>query len=397
MAQFNLSTASAVFKRKYGKLADNVYNSANVTTSQIKKSYDFTGDGLYMAIPLSFSGGVGTGTLPTPGVATYDQAIVTAKSVYGTVEIKREAIKASANDEGSFVRGLKHAVAKTVESYSRNDSRMFYGNGDGSLGVVSIAVTGSNPYVLGFTAGNFNEANFEENDIVNIETGNTDPFRIDSVEPQSDGTLDVTVTRLSGSQVPVSTDEVFMQNSEDNDVVGLGLVTDATSGSLYDVTVARRWKSTQVDASSTTLDIALMNTTMLEIERKTGKTPDRIFCSYVQFNKLITLLEDAKRYPIAPRYGSEKLKAAISWSGVEFMSTMGPVPILPERFCPADRIYFLNTSLIHRYHRPDFGWFDDDGTVFLRTSEDAYAARYGGYYQNYIEPQGQGRIDALAV
>lgn len=396
MASLSLSSASALFKHKYGKLAENVYNSANVTTSQIKKSYDFTGDGLYMAVPLSFSGGVGTGTLPTPGVASYDQAVITSKKVYGTVQIDRESIKASANDEGSFVRGLKHAVAKTVESYSRNDSRMFYGKGDGSLGTTS-SQSGSNPYVLTFAAGTYNEANFEENDIVNVESGNTDPFHVDAVEPQSNGDLNVTVTRLSGSQAPDGVDEIFMQNSEDNDVSGLELVTDATSGSLYDVSVTRRWKSTQVDASGVTLDIGLMNTTMLEVERKTGKTPDRIYCSYTQFNKLITILEDAKRYPIAPRYGSDKLKAAISWSGVEFMSTMGPVPILPERFCPADRMYFLNTDLIQRYHRPDFGWMDDDGTVFLRDAGDSYSARYGGYYENYIEPEGQGRIDALAT
>lgn len=42
--------------------------------------------------------------------------------------------------------------------------------------------------------------------------------------------------------------------------------------------------------------------------------------------------------------------------------------------------------------------FDDDGTVFLReASSDAYSARYGGYYQNYIPMPFHGYWDGLAT
>ena len=400
MATFSLSTASSLFKRKFGKLTENMYNSANVTTSQIKKDYSFTGTGLYMAIPLSFSGGVGSGSIPTAGVASYSQAVLSAKKIYAKVLIDRESIKASSNDEGAFVRGLKEVVKKGVESFMRNDSRMFYGNGDGSLGTTS-ATSGSNPYVLTFSAG-YNLANFEEGDIVNVETGNTDPFSVDTVAEQSDGTLDVTVTRLSGSQTPDGTDAVFMQNSENNDCDGLGNVLDATSSTLYSITVARRWQATQTDASSATLDIDLMNQTSLAIEKNFGEPIDLIPCSYTQYRKILNLLEDQKRYPLPPRYGSDKMKAALSFNGVEFMTSSGPAALVPERFCPPDRVYFLNTDFITRFHRPDFGWFDDDGTVFLRefigsSGTDSYSALYGGYYNNLIYPTAHGRIDALAT
>ena len=44
------------------------------------------------------------------------------------------------------------------------------------------------------------------------------------------------------------------------------------------------------------------------------------------------------------------------------------------------------------------GWFDDDGTVFLRLqNDDAYGARYGGYYENFIIPTGHGFLENLAV
>lgn len=121
-----------------------------------------------------------------------------------------------------------------------------------------------------------------------------------------------------------------------------------------------------------------------------------IVTSYVQIRKLLNLLEDQKQYVLDPR--STDLKGKISFKGLEFMSSMGPIPIFWDRFVGDDQMYFLNDDYITTYHRPGFGWFDDDGTVFLRSStEDAYGARYGGYLQNYIVPTFQGFMDGLAT
>jgi hypothetical protein len=61
-------------------------------------------------------------------------------------------------------------------------------------------------------------------------------------------------------------------------------------------------------------------------------------------------------------------------------------------------MYFLNDNYIEIHHRPGFGWFEDDGTVFLRkASDDAYEARYGGYLQSYIVPSFQGVVTGLAT
>lgn len=66
MAQFSLSTASDLFKITYGKLSENVYNSANVVQARIKKQYDFEGKRKDVAVPLSFQGGVGSGLTKWP-------------------------------------------------------------------------------------------------------------------------------------------------------------------------------------------------------------------------------------------------------------------------------------------------------------------------------------------
>ena len=143
----------------------------------------------------------------------------------------------------------------------------------------------------------------------------------------------------------------------------------------------------------------MLNEVMLKVKKQSGKSPNLIVCSFKQYEKILNLLEDQKRYTVNTRAGlKSKSGADISFSGVEFMSVDGPVGIFPERFVEDDRIYLLNDNHIHMHHRPDFGWFDDDGTVFLRKADsDAYEARYGGYLECYINPCFHGVISNLSV
>lgn len=396
---YDLTTATNLFKIKYGKLSDNTYNSANVLLGRVKKSYNFTGKRQDVPVPTSFGGGVGSGSLPTANEASYEDAVITAKKVYAVCQIEREAIKASENDEGSFVRMTKHVVQKTVESYMRNMSRILFGSGDGSLGTTTAADatgTATDP-VITITAASWNEANWEEKDYVNVGT-TSDVFEVISVNPSA---RTVTLNRISGSTNITTggngtSKVVYMQNSKDNDPQGLKGVLDATSSTKYSVSIGRRWKAFQKAAGSAGISADLMNECMLGVEKQCGKVPNLIVTSYTQLRKLLNQLEDQKQYTLDPR--SADLKGKISFKGIEFMSTSGPVGVFADRFCDEDRMYFLNDNYIEIFHRPGFGWFDDDGTVFLRNStQDAYDARYGGYLECYIPPTFHGVMTGLAV
>lgn len=397
MATFNLQDATALFKQKYGKISDNVYNSANVLLARTKKDYKFVGKEMKYPVPLGFSGGVGSGSLPQANAGKYGDLTVTAKKVYAVCEIDRETIKASANDEGAFVNGTKHTVQKTVESWTRNASRILFNDGTGSLGQFSGSQggTATDPIVT-VTAASWKEANFEEGDFVNVNTLGS-MWEVIAVVA---ATRVVTLERISGSDdltmIGAGTHTVYMQKSRNNDPSGLKNVCDATTGSLYGVPVARRWQATQDAAGGAGISTDRMNKLMLEVQRRSGKVPDLILTSFTQYRKIMNLLEDQKQYIVEPR--SADLKGKISFKGLEFMSSAGTIGIFPERFCEDDRLYALNTNYITSYHRPDHGWFDDDGTVFLRSSsEDTYGARYGGYYDNVIIPSFQGVITGLAI
>lgn len=396
MAQFSMSNNAALFKTKFGKMSENAYNSANVLLGTINKKYDFVGDEMKVAVPTFFAGGVGSGILPTANPASAAKATIQAKKVYATTEIEREAVKASLSDEGAFVEGLKWVTQKTVESYNRNASRILFGDGTGALGTINANASGSAAApVIVISAATWVEGYWEENDYVNVGT-DASVFRIDGVAP---ATRAITLTRLSGSLDLTSAGSgaiVYMQNSKDNDPLGLMGVCDATSSTLYGVNVARRWQATQIAAGGAGIGADIINELLIGVQAKCGKTPKKIMTSYTQYRKILNFLEDHKIYQVDPR--ASELKGKISFSGIEYISDAGPVGIFADRMCQDNRLYAVNTDFITSYHRPDFGWFDDDGTVFLRlASDDAYGARYGGYYQNYIIPSFQGVVTGLAT
>ena len=396
MAKFDmtLTEVSALFKIKYEKLSENVYNSANVLLGRVKKSYNFTGKELAIAVPQSFAGGVGSGSLPQANTAIYGDARIQAKKMYAVVEIDRETIKASLSDEGAFVRATKEVVQKGVESFMRNLSRCLFSDGSGELGEVA-SIAGN---VVTITAASFKEANLEERDLVNAVSGssviggsNPELVEITAVDPATrEVTLSAIPTGLAAG------DKLVMQGSFQADPEGLKLL-DKSTGSSYGIAHGRRWKAAQKLNANTAISTDILNEMMLAVKKQSGKSPNLIITSFKQYEKILGIIEDKVQYNVETRAALKgKNGAPLSFSGIQFMSVDGPVGIFPERFCDDDRLYLLNDAHIHIHHRPDFGWFDDDGTVFLRkANSDSYEARYGGYLQVYINPCFHGVITGL--
>jgi hypothetical protein len=396
MAQFSISNNSTLFKTKFGKLSENAYNSANVMLGSIKKNNEFVGEDMKVATPTSYAGGVGSGSLPTANAAKAVKATITAKKVYSVTQIEREAIKASMTSEGAFVQGLKWNVEKAVESFNRNASRILFSDGSGALGTVSANATGTAaaPVII-ITLASWVEGYWEENDYVNFGS-DTSVFSVESVNPS---TRAITLARVSGTLDLTSAGSgliAYMQNSKNNDPMGLKGACDATSGTLYGVTVGRRWQATQIAAGGSGISADMLNELILKVQYKCGKTPKKIVTSYTQYRKILNFLEDHKVYSVDPR--ASELKGKISFKGIEYVSDSGPIGIFADKMCDDDRLYAINDDMIEAHHRPDFGWFDDDGTVFMRVAgQDAYSAQYGGYYENYIVPTFQGVITGLAT
>lgn len=423
MSAFSLVTATNVFKRKFWKMSDAVFNASNVTWSRINKNSDFVGKDMFVSNPMSFSGGVGSGSLPTANVGKYEGSIINAKRVYAVAQVEREAIKASETSEGAFVKAMQETVKKTLESFMRNCSRMLFADGSGVLAKgagasAAAAVTGAgtvgSPYVVTLTSTTFFDANLEEKDLVQIGTGAASDNSGASMETtfleiSAVDTVNYTVSLVgtsarlaalvSGTAKFATTDVIVMQNSYQNDLTGLRGISAASiagTGTLYNVSVQRRWSMDTKDASAAAISIDLINERMLQIERKSGKVPNLIVCGFKQYQKLLALHENQKRYNLSPK--DSKYAGQFSFDGLQFMSTAGIVPIVYDRFVKDTEIWLLNDNYITCTMRPGGAqWFEEDGTVFLRdTGSDSYSARYGLYGELYIIPTFHGHIYNLA-
>lgn len=395
----NLTDLSNLFKSKFGPLQEKTYNSANVVLAKVKKSYNLVGSLETRPVPAFRGAAFSTGSLPTATASNALQMTIQAKKVYATVQVDRESIKASMKEEGAYVRLLAKAADDATEGFMRNMSRILFGNGDGSLGAFSgsQAGTASAPQIT-ITSATWKEANWEEGDLFNVNSDSSE-FEITAVDPS---TRLVTASRISGSldltAIGAGTHTIYMQKSKDNDPEGLKSVLDATSGTKYGVTIQRRFQAYQYAAASAAVSEDMLNRCVLEVQRKTGKTPDLIVASFTQYRKLLDIFDDKKQMEITPR--DKELVGKIALKGIEYVSAAGSIPVVLERFVEDDRIYLLNSDYIEIMHRPDFGWFDDEGHVFSRnhaTGSDSYSAWYGGYLQVVIVPTFHAVITGLAT
>jgi len=416
---YTASNEANLMKIKYARLIEKQFNMENPLFGRIKKSQDFVGSQKDYPVVQSIGGGVGAGSLPTANENKISKASLLTKKLYATVSIDRETMKAAKTDEGSFVRMTKYPVKIATKSFNRNLERMLTrAPADGSLAAGSAgnsSVTGNGtagtPYIVSLDdAGVYSLAHAESieiGDLVNINDETTDLEVVDvNVVSAVPGSIDIEIS-LVGSSTRLdalvaapngldAADDIFMQGSKDNELQGLESIIAATSGSYKGISVGRRWKSYSKDASSAALSTDLMNDVVVNIKRQSGESPDMILASYAQYIKLLNLLEDHKRYQLPAR--DKKFKGQISFSGVEYMSPDGVIPVMASRFVSDEKMLFLNSNHIELCCRPGgFEWFDEDGTVFLRESGDSYEARYGGYCDFFVNPHFQGQLDNLQL
>lgn len=418
MANYNLTTATGVFKTKYIRMSRDMFNSENVVLAKIKRNDEFVGDQALISVPTSFGGGRGSGVIPRANVTSYQKMLILARKLYAIIEIDNEAIKASQTDEGAFVRLSKEPVKRGVQSWQANLSRMLFNdsitsNGNGRLGISSsaTAITASaGVYTVTFATAsanpvNWKTANWETKDFVNTDVGGTAEYEVTGVSPAASATTaTITLTQSNGSAFPLTgytSVNFYMQNSKNNDATGLRGALLATSGTLFNVTVGYRWQApSQLTSLSVGITPDLLNQQALDIKYAFGENHDMFVTSFVQYRKLLNQLEDQKRYMIVESR-NDGPKGKFSFQALEFMADTGPIPVIAERFVEDDTLYSLNSDFIEFHARPDGGWVEDPtmgGSIFrLSPTNDTWQARYAVYGEFGILPSAHGIVTGLTT
>lgn len=385
-----------LFKTDFKSYQKTVQNEDIVLLSQLEVR-PYTGKGTEWPRPFDYSGGVSAGSLPKKKAAGYKTVSFANVKMYASADVDREAIALSMSDKGAFVKLMDEPMKQIRKSHNWNLERAMHGTSDGKLGTIAsggVTDNGGGNYTLVLSSPVI--ANFEEGMFCNIETGNSDLFEIEEVDPENSA---ITIQLESGgSQVPAQTDEIFMQQSEDKDPYGMSDMNSKITGNAYNInTELRKWHSSQYNLANKTITPQIFTQFLLRHEKRVGKDKGFNFVEfgYKQMEKMMNQLEDTKMYDVIKISPKDKVYGHISFNGIVIHTpNAGSIVAVASRFVPDSEIWFSNTDECAIYRAPKAGFvMEDTGTPFFRSQEeDKFEIRYADYLQFYFPPISLGRI-----
>jgi hypothetical protein len=417
---YSIAELNANFKPTFENRSKNMYSTLDVLEGRIKKKFNFTGSEKNLETQLSFAGGFGARLLPKANNSLMENQKIIAKKVYGRALVDREGLKAASNSQGAYQQYLKFPIKKTVEGYVNQCGRILFGDGSGILGrgdaATNVTGTGAvnDPFIVTISEATWKRHNFHKKAFVQVVTGlaalpdNTGGAMeggdaltnilevvsvVDSTRKVGLVGVSAHLTALSGAGPVAATTGFCMQRSYLGEPTGLGEALMKTTGTFQGIAIQPEWKAGQLDAGGQGIITDMINEMMLERQDEFGEEPNMIVCRWNQYQKILAQIEDKKVYMLP----NKNVKGHLGFEGIEYVCASGKkISVVTHRHADADKVYLLNDAYLERLHRPDFGWFDEDGTVFLRTSEDEYEARYGGYWEHQIVPTAHAVIHNLA-
>lgn len=427
--EFNLSDQSAMFKQFYAKSSTSAVNGKAPLASILMKDKEAQWVGSQFIQPVRFTVSAGLGyrsrgeVLPEPQSAAVSQVAFSAKRAYVTIELDREAILASRNDKGAFAKATAHEVDAAVEGFMlHNVERALFGDSSGILGECDQAAstTGSgttgSPWVIPMeaTIGDladssttpvFKSKYFVRGGLYDLyTTGGAYQMtvQIQSINSSASPPTISAVLVTAGASSSISGTGAanwlwYWSGNRDKEITGLrNICTTSTSGNLYGIARSEELWRGDVTTVSGSLAEDDLNRAVENVHEKSGEEPNLIVASHKGMAILKNLVEADKRYIMTDVKSSD---GSIGFKGMNVQTSGGAIPVVASQMCPNDHIYLLNTKYLKLVMRQDFGWFEEDGSPFLRhPDKDQLSARYGGYFEFYCsKPSAQYRISGFTV
>ena len=386
-----LATADNALKEVYLDVVSNQLNTTiNPLLSKINQtSSDVWGKEIRKIAPYGINGGIGAGTedgdLPTSAGNNYAQFVLSLKNLYGKLEISDKAIRASETSSGAFVNLLNTEMEGLIRASAFNFGRMLYGDGTGFLATVTEN-TSSAITVDSVT-------NLIEGMVVDIITSDgevTKPsLRIKSIDRAN---KIVTFTSGTFTSNEFAGNKLCVQGSYNNEITGLGAIFKST-GSLYGLSrSAYSWMTPymkNIEESSNKTDISeiIMQKAIDELDEVSNSKVDFIVCSAgVKRNYQSYLASYRSNIDVMNLEGGFK---AISYNGI---------PVVSDRFVPANTMYLLNTSEFNLHQLCDWKWLENEnGRIIKQTpgkpTYQATLVKYADIICN--KPSGQAKITGI--
>jgi len=392
-----ISTHDELFKELYEPITEAAINQATPTLMRLKIIPDFVGERIRGVARLSLGRGVGADVIPEGSTPLEEKILITDKAMWGTSVLDWQAVVASQNDKGAFIRVTADEVEGTVSFFTLNKSRQIFGTNAGVLGVIKAATApidnGGSPQTWSFTVSDATwfRPHWEVGMLINFDT-NDNRFEITAVVHS---TMVVTVERRSGTFAPdtlVGGENLYMQGSKDKEIIGLSEIGAATAGTLYNVNVGTGWIAVKKDVDSKPLIPDTIVEALEDYHNETGADVSMLIFNPIQYTQIANLLEGQKEYTQIKSRDSRF--ADIGWKGLLFNHRRGETILTTDRMCQQAEGYGVFEKEWRFYRRPGWGWLNSGGpSGGTRYSKDfnvgerpRYQAHYGGFGEHFHHP-----------
>lgn len=307
--------------------------------------------------------------------------VLTRAKDYSLASIDNETIEASKGDANAFLEAATLEIDGAIHSAARSLAIAMYGSGSGKIG-----------QILSISTDTVTLAQVE--DITNFEVGMTlvvstanggGSVRSGTVLvkglDRDLGTVQASANWTTGISAAAANDFIFVQGDYDAKIKGLAawLPSSAPSSTAFfgvDRTVdATRLAGVRFDGTNSPIEEVVVKASS-RLAREGGK-PDYCFLSYSKYAELENALGSKVQYI------DMKVNAEIAFRGISINGPKGPIKIIPDQNCPADRAYMLQMDVWKLYSlgkAPKI--LDTDGLKMLRdSSADSVEIRVGYYAQ----------------
>ena len=345
-----------------------------------KSAVNVYGKDVKMAVIRGTSGnilaGAEDGNLPDPYKNRYLSIVTPLKNLYGTIEISDKALRASRESSGAFVNLVNAEMEGLIASAKQNFQRMLFGDGSGKMCKILDSVSNTEyevDTVKDYFAG-------MQVDVVPKVTGTGDSYGVYITSVNKEKSTITFATPISDT---ITNGEVYPRGSKDNELCGLGAIFDAVTLYGYQKTAEPYFAPYVADAKGALTEDML--TDMLDyVEENCNSKINMIICSYKTRKRIAALIADNRRV----------VNTTDARTGFGVVA-VNDVPVYADKYCPDDRILFLNTDDFSLNQLCDWEWLEDESGKILKqvAGKAAYTATLVKYAELICKkPCGQAML-----
>jgi hypothetical protein len=388
-----------LFKIYYPEHMNNSYMPVTPLLNMISEDTRIVGRQISKGISKSDIGGFSVNTFGDASDFEEVQTNYTLKKLRHKIVLDQDTVDLSDRDEGAFKRAVLTTMERHRRALARHKSRMVFGAGNGLLGTISAVTSVSSVHTC--TLSDFQRTKLVRREIVEIVAGGAKESATYKITDVDVANSQVELTQVSGASVtPTTAHTIYTQNayhaSDRNEWLGLQHILDATSGTLYGVTVDGRFQSTRLSGSSVAPNEDQLMQVFYDLADASGEFADVMVVNRVQMQFLnrIGLSEGLKRVEAKkPRFTLAIDVKSMNVGGVE-------VPILLDPHAPDDEIWMLNRDKM-KIESTGVGSFEPGTKGFMHylgapNNAHEYALFWTQQSELWCNPLYQGQLHTLS-